>query len=220
MEQIGVHRPQQLYPNSQPNHISWWLPLLQPILNKDIFLSFAFFAPAPSLMAAADLINIISVRIEASFFGSSGAYLLPPLCLSPSMHMHKQLPEGRHITKSNHVWICLVIYFISCFILIVSSLVLSLSLLPHLFPTWGNFPYMSHLCLVVSPPCCVYQPRFPAPCCHFVWSSWWTVVRWFMSEWFLVLRPSFLVSWVLRFCLSVLYLCCEFWLSGFWPWTK
>lgn len=101
MDQRGVHRPQQLHPKSQPNHISWWLPPLQPILSEDIFLSFAFSTPAPPLTAAADFINIISVLIGASFFGSSGAYLLPPVCLSPSMHMHKQLPEWRHITKSN-----------------------------------------------------------------------------------------------------------------------
>lgn len=46
-------------------------------------------------------LNIISVHIEASFFGSFVAYLLPSLCLYPSMHMHKQHPEWRHITKSN-----------------------------------------------------------------------------------------------------------------------
>lgn len=180
MEQRGVHGPQQPYPNSQPKHISWWLPPLQPILYEDIFLSFAFSAAAPSLTAAADLINIISVHIEARFFLSSGAYFLPPLCLSPSMHMHEQLPERNHITKSNRVsvWICLGVEFISCFILIVYSLVLPLSWLPHLFPTWGNFLCVCHLCLVVS------QPGLPAPCCHFVWSSWW-----FMSEWFRLLWP-------------------------------
>lgn len=52
-------RPQPLRPDSQPNHISWWLPPLLPILSEGIFLSFTFSTQA--FTAVADLINIISV---------------------------------------------------------------------------------------------------------------------------------------------------------------
>lgn len=81
-------------------------------------------------------------------------------------------------------------------------------------PILGHFPYVSHLCLVVSPPSRAYIPGLAAslllPVCLVVLvSSGPTFIVWVFP------CLLFLVSWVWGFCLLVLYLCCELCLPVF-----
>lgn len=121
----------------------WWLPPLLPILREGLFLSFASSVQVPPFMAAADLINIISVCIKASSFGSSGGYLLPPQCTSRPCRCTNGFQNGDiSPNQTNRVSLFgVLVYFLFYFDSLTSSS----------FPALDNFPYTSHLCLVVSP---------------------------------------------------------------------
>lgn len=113
-------------PDSQPNHISWWLPPLLPTLSEGTFLSFTF-----------SVLKLLRRRLVWSIlflFWLLWGWFLASSLPFPSTQMHNQLPERRHITKSSKLSGCEV-HFLFYFDSLKSSSFPSFFLISLMCPT-------------------------------------------------------------------------------------